>query len=137
MPTLTSSRFTPSRHLASRPSRIRRRYRRRHQARAFHPSRCLAQSALPQLLASLAPAHAFLGLERREQSVVGVHRLELTALAIGDVAMLVVDSLSNPDAQNKTFAAIRDAAVPPNAWRELLKFIQPDTETDEKPPTAD
>lgn len=59
------------------------------------------------------------------------------AIAIGDVAMLVVDSLSNRDAQNKSFAAIRDEALPPDAWRELLKFIQPDTETDEKPPTAD
>ncbi|MDJ0928907.1 MAG: SDR family oxidoreductase [Gammaproteobacteria bacterium] len=59
------------------------------------------------------------------------------AITVGDVAMLVVDALSNPDSKNKTFAAIRDDALPPDAWRELLKFIQPDTATDEKPPTAD
>lgn len=58
---------------------------------------------------------------------------ETGAVAIADVAMLAVDALTNPDARNKSYAVIRDASVAPGAWREMLKTIRMDSETEEAP----
>lgn len=55
------------------------------------------------------------------------------AMAIGDAALLMVDALTNPDARNKTYAVIRDESVAPGAWRDMLKALQVDSETDEAP----
>ncbi len=52
---------------------------------------------------------------------------------IGDAAMLLVDALTNPDARNKTYAVIGDDSVAPGAWRDMLKTLQIDSETDEAP----
>ncbi len=58
---------------------------------------------------------------------------ETGAVAIADVAMLAVDALTNPDARNKSYAVIRDESVAPGAWREMLKTIRLDSETEEAP----
>ena len=58
---------------------------------------------------------------------------ETGAVAIADVAMLAVDALTNPDARNKSYAVIRDESVAPGAWREMLKTIRMDSETEEAP----
>ena len=52
---------------------------------------------------------------------------------IGDAAMLLVDALTNPDARNKTYAVIGDDTVAPGAWRDMLKTLKVDSETDEAP----
>ncbi len=52
---------------------------------------------------------------------------------IGDAAMLLVDALTNPDARNKTYAVVGDDSVAPGAWRDMLKTLQVDSETDEAP----
>lgn len=44
-------------------------------------------------------------------------------IARGDVALIAVDALRNPDAKNKTFAAIRDDDLNPFEWRELLPTL--------------
>ena len=54
-------------------------------------------------------------------------------VAIGDVGMLTVDALTNPDASNKSYAVIRDESVAPGAWREMLKTIEVDSGTEEAP----
>ncbi len=54
-------------------------------------------------------------------------------VAIGDIAMLTVDALSNPDARNKSYAVIRDESVAPDAWRDMLKAIEVDGKTEEAP----
>lgn len=58
---------------------------------------------------------------------------ETGEVAIVDVAMLAVDALTNPDARNKSFAVIRDESVAPDAWRDMLKTIEVDSETEEAP----
>ena len=58
---------------------------------------------------------------------------ETGAVAIADVAMLAVDALTNPDALNKSYGVIRDESVAPGAWREMLKTIRLDSETEEAP----
>ncbi len=55
------------------------------------------------------------------------------AVAIADVAMLAVDALANPDARNRSYAVIRDESAAVGAWREMLKTIRPDSETEEAP----
>ena len=52
---------------------------------------------------------------------------------IGDAAMLLVDALTNPDARNKNYAVIGDDSVAPGAWRDMLKTLQVDSETEEAP----
>ncbi|WP_446830873.1 SDR family oxidoreductase [Candidatus Foliamicus sp.] len=58
---------------------------------------------------------------------------ETGRVAIADIAMLAVDSLTNPDARNRSYAVIRDESVASDAWREMLKTIRPDNETEEAP----
>ena len=58
---------------------------------------------------------------------------ETGRVAIADVAMLTVDALTNPDARNKSYGVVRDESVAPGAWREMLKTIRPDSETEEAP----
>lgn len=65
------------------------------------------------------------GLENRNCCSDGVRvlsRRDYTTglIARGDVALIAVDALRNPDATNKTFAAIRDDNLAPFEWRELL-----------------
>lgn len=57
------------------------------------------------------------------------------SIRIGDIAMLAVNALANPDAVNKTFAAIRDESVAADAWRAMLAELPVDALTDEAPPT--
>jgi uncharacterized protein YbjT (DUF2867 family) len=57
------------------------------------------------------------------------------SIRIGDVAMLAVDALTNPDAVNKAFAAIHDESVVADAWRVMLAELPIDAPTDEAPPT--
>ena len=54
-------------------------------------------------------------------------------VAIADVGMLAVDALTNPDARNKSFGVIRDESAAAGAWREMLKTIRLDSETEEAP----
>ena len=54
-------------------------------------------------------------------------------VAIGDVGMLTVDALTNPDARNKSYAVVRDESAAPGAWREMLKAIEIDSVTEESP----
>ncbi len=58
---------------------------------------------------------------------------ETGSVAIADVAMLAVDALTNPDARNKSYGVVRDESVAPGAWREMLKTIRLDSETEESP----
>ena len=51
-------------------------------------------------------------------------------IAISDVAMLLVDALTNPDARNKTFAVLQDDSAS-QAWRGMLKQLPEDRFTDE------
>lgn len=53
------------------------------------------------------------------------------SIRIGDVAMLAVNALTNPDAVDKTFAAIRDDSVAADAWRTMLAELPVDALTDE------
>lgn len=50
-------------------------------------------------------------------------------IAMGDVARIAVDALSNPDARNKTFAVIRDESLEPGDWRRLLSDLGGDEPT--------
>ena len=52
-------------------------------------------------------------------------------VAIGDVAMLVVDALKNPDAAGKTFAAIRANDLSRSEWRSMLAELPADPEVNE------
>ena len=58
---------------------------------------------------------------------------ETGVVAIGDVAVLMVDALTNPDARNKSYAVIRNESVSPGAWRDMLKKIEMDSRTEEAP----
>jgi uncharacterized protein YbjT (DUF2867 family) len=58
---------------------------------------------------------------------------ETGEVAIADVGMLAVDALTNPDARNKSYAVIRDESAAPGAWRDMLKTIGIDSETEEAP----
>lgn len=58
---------------------------------------------------------------------------ETGSVAIADVGMLAVDALVNTDARNKSYGVIRDESVAPGAWREMLKTIRQDSETEEAP----
>lgn len=71
------------------------------------------------------------GLENRNCCRDGVRvlsRRDYTTglIARGDVALIAVDALRNPDARNKTFAAIRDDDLAPFEWRELLPTLDVD-----------
>ena len=57
-------------------------------------------------------------------------------IAMGEVARIAVDALTNPNARNKSFAAIRDDSLAPGAWRDLLTGLPADRDSDEAPPTA-
>lgn len=52
-------------------------------------------------------------------------------IAIGDVAMLAVAALKNPNAKNKTFAAIWDETVLRDTWPSQLEAIPEDSLTEE------
>ena len=54
-------------------------------------------------------------------------------VAIADVAMLAVDALTNPHARNRSYAVIRDESAAVGAWREMLRTIEIDSETEEAP----
>ena len=58
---------------------------------------------------------------------------ETGAVAIADVGMLAVDALGNPHARNRSYGVIRDESVAPGEWRDMLKSIRPDSETEEAP----
>jgi len=58
---------------------------------------------------------------------------ETGSVAIADVGMLSVDALTNPDARNKSYGVVRDESVAPGAWREMLKNIRLDSDTEEAP----
>ena len=77
------------------------------------------------------------GLENEPSSGQGLRILtrrdyDTGLIAIGDVAMLAVNALENPDARNKTFAAIRDKSVPRGAWPAMLAAIPEDRLSDER-----
>jgi uncharacterized protein YbjT (DUF2867 family) len=57
-------------------------------------------------------------------------------IAMGEVARIAVHALTDPDARNKSFAAIEDDDIAPGAWRELLSTLPVDLDSDEAPPTA-
>jgi len=57
-------------------------------------------------------------------------------IAMGDVASIAVRALTDPNAQNKSFAAIWDEALAPGDWPALLASLPADAESDEAPPTA-
>ena len=52
-------------------------------------------------------------------------------IAIGDIAMLAVAALRDPNAKNKTFAAIRDNALSRQTWPLQLEAIPVDSLTEE------
>lgn len=54
-------------------------------------------------------------------------------VAIGDVGMLTIDALTNPDALNKSYGVIRDNSAARGAWRDMLKTIEVDSQTEEAP----
>ena len=58
---------------------------------------------------------------------------ETGVVAIADVGLLAVDALTNPDARNRSYAVIRDESAAPGAWRDMLKTIRIDSETEEAP----
>ena len=57
-------------------------------------------------------------------------------IAMGEVARIAVHALTDPDARDKSFAAIEDAGLAPGAWRALLGGLPADRDSDEAPPTA-
>jgi len=57
-------------------------------------------------------------------------------IAMGEVARIAVQALSDPNARNKSFAAIEDDELAPGAWRGLLRKLPADRDTDEAPPTT-
>ncbi len=59
------------------------------------------------------------------------------AIARGDVAMLAVESFSKVAMHNKTFAAVSDAGLDAQTWRQLLDSIELDANTEEAAPTAE
>ena len=80
----------------------------------------------------LSEAASGLGLEllsRREYSGGQV--------AMGDVAMLAVNALTNPAAGNKSFAIIRNSKKSPDAWQQQLADLPLDQDSDEAAPTID
>ena len=80
----------------------------------------------------LSEAASGLGLEllsRREYSGGQV--------AMGDVAMLAVNALTNPAAGNKSFAIIRNSKESPDAWQQQLADLPLDQDSDEAAPTID
>ena len=74
------------------------------------------------------------GLEDKPSAGIGLRILqrrdyETGLVAIDDVAMLLVDALSNPDMRNKTFAVIQDPTAAPQAWRRMIEAFPPDSRT--------
>jgi uncharacterized protein YbjT (DUF2867 family) len=57
-------------------------------------------------------------------------------IAMGDVARIAVHALTDPNARNKSFAAIWDDRLAPGDWPALLAALPADIEGDEAPPTA-
>ncbi len=51
---------------------------------------------------------------------------ELGNLAREDVAAVVVESLTNPDARNKAFAVQQDESFEPGAWRDMFADLKPE-----------
>ncbi len=58
-------------------------------------------------------------------------------VAMGDVAMLAVNALTDPAADNKSFAIIRNTDKLPNAWQQQLARLPLDADSDEAAPTID
>ena len=75
------------------------------------------------LLDEPAPGRGVRLLQRRDY--------DTGELAIETLAAIAVNALDNPDARNKTFAAIHDDAVADGAWRDMLPALPVDTETEE------
>ena len=78
------------------------------------------------------------GLEEEPETTKGLRVMPRSAygtglIAIGDVAMLAVHALRDPNAKFKTFAAIWDDSVPRKAWRDMLAEIEDDALTAESP----
>ncbi len=82
------------------------------------------------------------GLLSEEASGLGLEllsRREYTGgrVAMGDVAMLAVNALTNPAASNKSFAIIRNSNQSPDAWQQQLADLPLDQDSDEAAPTID